>query len=50
MVADTAHFDALGAVVEVVADVQPVTVRMRPANVAMPDRTTAQGQIACQSP
>ena len=48
-VADTPHFVALGAVVEVDADVQPVTKRTRPANAAMPDRTPRQAQMACQS-
>ena len=49
VVADTAHFVALGAVVEVDADVQPVTNRTRPANAAVPHRTLRQPQIACQS-
>jgi hypothetical protein len=39
VVADTSHFVALGAVVEVDADVQPVTNRTRPANAGVPHRT-----------
>lgn len=39
VVADTSHFVALGAVVEVDADVQPVTNSTRPANAAVPHRT-----------
>jgi hypothetical protein len=46
--ADTSHFVALGAVVEVDADVQPVTNRTRPANAAVHHRTLRQPQIACQ--
>ena len=48
-IADTPHFVALGAVVEVDAEVQPVTNRTRPANAAMADRTLRRRQIACQS-
>jgi hypothetical protein len=39
VVADASHFAALGAVVEVDEDVQPVANRTRPANAAVPDRT-----------
>ena len=49
VVADTSHFVALGAVVEVDADVQPVTKRMRPANAAIPGRTLCRWQTACHS-
>jgi hypothetical protein len=49
VVADTAHFVALGAVVEVDADVQPVTNRTRPANAAVAHRTLRQAQIGCHS-
>jgi hypothetical protein len=42
VVADTSHFVALGAVVEVDADVQPATKRTRPANAAFPHRTLRQ--------
>ena len=49
VVADTSHFVALGAVVEVDADVQAVTKRTRPANAAARHRTLRQTQIACQS-
>lgn len=48
VVADTSHFVALGAVVEVDADVQPVTKRTRPANAAVPHRTLRQAQTARQ--
>jgi hypothetical protein len=42
VVADTSHFVALGAVVEVDPDVQPVTNRTRPANPAVNHRTLRQ--------
>ena len=48
VVADTSHFAALGAVVDVDADVQPVTNRTRPANAAVPHRMLGQAQMACQ--
>jgi hypothetical protein len=48
VVAETSHFVALGTVVDVDADVQPMTRRTRPANAA-PHRTLRQRQTACQS-
>ena len=48
VVADTSHFVALGAVVEVDPDVQPVMNRTRPANAAVHHRTLRQPQVACQ--
>ena len=39
VLAETSHFVALGAVVEVDADVQPVANKTRPANAAVPHRT-----------
>ena len=49
VIADTSHFVALGAVVELDVEVQPVTKSTRAANAAVPHRTLRRAQRACQS-